>query len=85
MEVPSKKFGNEASSASSTSKTSNKEPKKTMYYAELKTQDKPLINVWISSFMRIESENYDLVSDDIYIVLWARKFRKNPKWSAKHL
>ena len=42
--------------------------RETSYYAELETDTEPLINVWITSIMLAESENYDLSSDDVYII-----------------
>ena len=42
--------------------------RETGYYAELETDTESLINVWITSIMLAESENYDLSSDDVYII-----------------
>ena len=65
MEMVQKKFGEASSSASSTSKGTRKETKETSYYNELESEREPLINVWISSIMHVESENYDLASGDV--------------------
>ena len=50
--------------------SSSKSPynKETGYYAELETETDSIINVWITSIMLAESENYDLSSDDVYII-----------------
>ena len=47
--------------------------KETGYYAELETETNSIINVWITSIMLAESENYDLSSDDVYIILLGKR------------
>ena len=38
------------------------------HYAELGSDEEPLINAWLSSIMVKESENYNLGTEDVYIV-----------------
>ena len=52
--------------SSSTSKTGY--IKETAYYAELETETDSIMNVWITSIMLAEAENYDLASGDVYII-----------------
>ena len=40
----------------------------TGYYAELETETDSMINVWLTSIMLEESENFDLSSNDVYII-----------------
>ena len=40
----------------------------TGYYAELETETDSMINVWLTPIMLEESENYDLSSNDVYII-----------------
>ena len=42
--------------------------KETAYYAELETETDSIMNVWITSIMLAEAENYDLASGDVYII-----------------
>jgi hypothetical protein len=48
--------------------------KDTGYYAELETEKDTIINVWITSIILAESENFDLSSGDVYIIPLGKKF-----------
>ena len=45
----------------------------TGYYAELETEKDSIINVWITSIMLAQSKNYDLSSNNVYIVPFGKK------------
>ena len=50
------------------------------YYAELGSDEEPLINAWLSPMMAKESENYHLGTEEVYIVpLGKRISRENQR------
>ena len=58
------------------SSTSDDGCKETSYYAELETETVPLMNVWITSIMAAEAENFDLASGDVYIIPLGKRISK---------
>ena len=50
------------------------------HYAELETEKDSMINIWITPFMLAESENFDLSSNDVYIIPLGKKFSQENRY-----
>ena len=50
------------------------------HYAEPKREKDSMINVWITPLMLAESENFDLSSNDVYIIPLGKKFSQENRY-----